>query len=190
VPSFQEINNLLGSYYPTSNEAQSLLNRPLDRFPSLNLAYSAYLQSLLGKSALQAGIPKERIHSGCYVCVSGPSYETPSEIQLMRKAGGDAVGMSSIPEVLVAVQYRVQVVLLSLISNEIPEPNFPSNTDWMFEENVSYDSISSMNGAGPNHKEVIQATASRAEELIHAIHIFIGKLGEHRQAQYSQKAMN
>lgn len=173
VPDYNQLNQLMSLYY--GPEKSQIYKNTFERFPSMNLAYPATLQRLLAQSALEAGIEREHIQSGCYVCVSGPSYETPSEVKMLSMLGADAVGMSSIPEVIVAVQYRVQVVAMSLISNEIPKTHFPTTTEWLFDENVSSETPS-MNGPGPNHLEVIAATSRRANDLVQTIKIFMNKI--------------
>jgi purine-nucleoside phosphorylase len=74
--------------------------------------------------ARQHGFP---LHQGVYISLSGPTYETRSEYRMLRKMGGDAVGMSTVPEVLIAVEQRVRVVGLSTITN-VADPDAPKAT--------------------------------------------------------------
>lgn len=60
---------------------------------------------------------KINLQQGVYVCVTGPSYETPAEIEAFRKMGGDMVGMSTIPEVIVARKMGIKIVGISMIAN-------------------------------------------------------------------------
>lgn len=60
---------------------------------------------------------KINLHQGVYVCVTGPSYETPTEIEMFKKMGADMVGMSTIPEVIVARKMGVKIVGISMIAN-------------------------------------------------------------------------
>ncbi|GAA3322449.1 hypothetical protein GCM10020331_042380 [Ectobacillus funiculus] len=57
------------------------------------------------------------MQEGVYVAMSGPTYETPAEIRMLRTLGGDAVGMSTVPEVIVARHAGLQVLGISCISN-------------------------------------------------------------------------
>ncbi len=57
------------------------------------------------------------LHEGVYVCVTGPSYESPAEIEMFRKMGGDMVGMSTIPEVIVARKLGMKIVGISMVAN-------------------------------------------------------------------------
>lgn len=60
---------------------------------------------------------KINLHQGVYVCVTGPSYETPAEIEMFRKMGADMVGMSTVPEVIVARKMGVKILGISMIAN-------------------------------------------------------------------------
>lgn len=86
-----------------------------ERFPSLAAAYDEELRALVRKVAGE--IPSVRLHEGVYVMVCGPSYETPAELRFLRQVGGDAVGMSTVPEVIVARHMGLRVLGLSLITN-------------------------------------------------------------------------
>jgi purine-nucleoside phosphorylase len=84
------------------------------RFPDLSQAYDPGLRALLVRAADAAGVP---IHQGVYAMMSGPSYETPAEIRMLRTLGADAVGMSTVPEVIAAVHMGAAVACLSCITN-------------------------------------------------------------------------
>jgi purine-nucleoside phosphorylase len=84
------------------------------RFPDLSQAYDPGLRALLLQAADAAGVP---LHEGVYAMMSGPSYETPAEIRMLRTLGADAVGMSTVPEVIAAVHMGARVACLSCITN-------------------------------------------------------------------------
>lgn len=84
------------------------------RFPDMSRPYDPELQKIAEQVALDLHIPSTR---GVYLAVLGPSYETPAEIRMFRKLGGDAVGMSTIPEVIAARALGVRVLGISLITN-------------------------------------------------------------------------
>lgn len=86
----------------------------LPRFVDLTDAYSPALKKIATESARANGIS---LRHGQYVMVGGPNFETPAEVRFLRSIGGDAVGMSTIPEVIVARQLDLEVVGLSVISN-------------------------------------------------------------------------
>lgn len=83
-------------------------------FVDLSQPYSRALRKLMNRAARSAGI---RLKSGVYLAVCGPSYETPSEIRAFARLGADAVGMSTVPEAIVARQCGLNVVALSCITN-------------------------------------------------------------------------
>jgi purine-nucleoside phosphorylase len=84
------------------------------RFPDMSEVYSARLRAVAADAAASAGIP---LAHGVYVAVHGPSYETPAEIRAFRTLGADAVGMSTVPEAIVARHMAVEVLGISCISN-------------------------------------------------------------------------
>ena len=86
----------------------------LPGFVDLSKAYDAVLQRRLRAAARKAGV---RVHGGVYLAVSGPSYETPAEIRAFARLGADAVGMSTVPETIVARQCGLRVAGLSCITN-------------------------------------------------------------------------
>ena len=86
----------------------------LARFIDLTETYDQRLRELL----FQAGkISKLKLQRGVYIAVSGPSYETPAEIRAFAKLGADAVGMSTVPEAIVARQCGMRVAAISCITN-------------------------------------------------------------------------
>ncbi len=86
-----------------------------ERFPAIANAYDPELRNLARSVA--AAWPEITLHEGVYVMISGPSYETRAELKFLRLAGADAVGMSTVPEVIVARHMGMRVLGLSLITN-------------------------------------------------------------------------
>ena len=84
------------------------------RFPDMSAVYSAELQEIVIEEARGIGVEVRR---GIYGALSGPSYETPSEIHLLRNLGADAVGMSTVPEAIVARHMGLEVLGISCITN-------------------------------------------------------------------------
>jgi purine-nucleoside phosphorylase len=84
------------------------------RFPDMSEVYSRRLRGLADQAARQRGVALEH---GIYVAVCGPSYETPAEIRAFRTLGADAVGMSTVPEALVARHMGIEVLGVSCITN-------------------------------------------------------------------------
>jgi purine-nucleoside phosphorylase len=90
------------------------LDRFGPRFPDMSRAYSPEFWPLALGLAEKLGIPLQK---GVYLAVSGPSYETPGEIRSFQVLGADAVGMSTVPEVIVAAHAGMKVLGLSCITN-------------------------------------------------------------------------
>jgi purine-nucleoside phosphorylase len=84
------------------------------RFPDMTEAYDRGLRAMLHEAGGRLGI---RLREGVYVGLSGPSYETPAEIRAFRALGGDAVGMSTVPEVIAARHAGMRVGAMSCITN-------------------------------------------------------------------------
>jgi purine-nucleoside phosphorylase len=84
------------------------------RFPDLTLVYAAELQNMVIEEARAMGMEMRR---GIYAALSGPSYETPAEIHMVRTLGADAVGMSTVPEAIVARHMDMRVIGISCITN-------------------------------------------------------------------------
>ncbi|HEX9246286.1 MAG TPA: purine-nucleoside phosphorylase [bacterium] len=94
------------------------------RFPDMSRAYDPQLAALAVTVARDAGVP---VRQGVYVGVSGPSYETPAELEMMARWGADAVGMSTVPEVIAARHAGARVLGLSAITNVATAPEPPTH---------------------------------------------------------------
>jgi purine-nucleoside phosphorylase len=103
------------------------------RFPSMNGAYDAELRETARGIALDAGIP---FHQGVYICLAGPSFESPADVRFLRLIGADAVGMSTVPEVITARHSGMRVLGISGITNTL---------------------IGEEGAPPPNHEEVLEA---------------------------------
>ena len=101
--------NLLGNPLFGPNEA-----RLGPRFPDMTDAYDAELRRIAATVCSEVGVTT---HEGVYIAVPGPSYETPAEIRMARTLGADAVGMSTVPEVIAARHMGLRVVALSCLTN-------------------------------------------------------------------------
>jgi purine-nucleoside phosphorylase len=120
------------------------------RFISMNDAYSRSMALLMKDAARNERIG---IHEGVYAAMPGPSYETPAEIQMLRIFGADAVGMSTVPEVIVARQEGIDVLGLSVITNTLK----PS-------------------GKPPSHEDVLANAGQAAEKTAKVIRGFLEKM--------------
>ncbi len=90
-----------------------------DRFPDMSRPYCSRLMELAESAAMAQGI---RLHRGVYAGVSGPSLETRSETRMLKLLGADCVGMSTVPEVITAVQVGLRTMAMAAITNvNIPD---------------------------------------------------------------------
>jgi len=93
------------------------------RFPDMTEAYDGTLRETVREVARERGIP---LAEGVYAALHGPSYETPAEVRILERLGADAVGMSTVPEVIIARARGARVVGISCITNAAagltPEP--------------------------------------------------------------------
>ncbi|HBI15717.1 MAG TPA: purine-nucleoside phosphorylase [Desulfobulbaceae bacterium] len=100
------------------------------RFPDLSKPYAPHLV----ETALAAAqtLRLDKMATGTYVCIPGPSLETPAETRYLRSCGADAVGMSSLPEILVALHAGLQVLGLAVVANA----NDPDNLQPILLEDI------------------------------------------------------
>lgn len=147
--------NLMGAN-PLRGEA--IPDQP--RFVDLSDTYDARLRKLLQRAAKEGSV---RLKPGVYIAVSGPTYETPAEIRAFRRLGADAVGMSTVPEAIVARQCGLRVAAVSCITN--PAAGL---------------------GAGPlSHAEVLDNAAgaqTRARELLRRFAALYRQSEDHGQS--------
>nr|CCA28020.1 purine nucleoside phosphorylase 1 putative [Albugo laibachii Nc14] len=114
------------------------------RFTPLTECYDANLQQIALQTAEKLHLT-DRIRQGVYCFVSGPTYETPTECKLLRLVGGDAVGMSTVPEVIVARHCGMHVLGLSLMTNKV---NYLGS-----------------DGPAASHQEVLDAVRASQKEI-------------------------
>ena len=121
------------------------------RFPALDPAYDEELCSLFMKQAADHDIV---LRQGVYVSVLGPSYETRAEVRAFRALGGDVVGMSTVPEVIVANHCGLRVAVISTVTN--------FGTGLTSEKQ--------------NHEEVVLVASQAAVQLKQLVKAFVGSL--------------
>lgn len=123
------------------------------RFPDMSEPYDRGLGALADRVALEAGI---RLHVGVYVAVAGPNLETRAEYRFLRTIGADVVGMSTVPEVIVARHANMRVLGVSIVTDEC----FPDAL-----EPVDVETIIRVAGeAEPRMTRVIRDTIARLDE--------------------------
>jgi purine-nucleoside phosphorylase len=95
------------------------------RFPDMSQVYDLDLQERARAAALSQGIP---LHRGVYVAVTGPNLETRAEYRMLRAMGGDVVGMSTVPEALVARQMGMRILAITVVTDHcLPDALEPTD---------------------------------------------------------------
>ena len=121
------------------------------RFVSLTGAYDDTLRQAFQKAAGRAGID---LPEGVYAWLSGPSFETPAEIRMVQILGGDLVGMSTVPEVILARYYGLKVAAVSVVTNL----------------------AAGIEGASPSHQETKDTAAEASTTFKRLIRSFLAEL--------------
>ncbi|KAF2434660.1 hypothetical protein EJ08DRAFT_425375 [Tothia fuscella] len=136
------------------------------RFPPLSDAYNLHLRRLTHNawSALHP-TPSRTLHEGIYAFVAGPTYETRAECRMLRLLGADVVGMSTVPEIIVARHCGIRVLAFSLITNKaVLENGVRGDAEVLSGMSaVDVDDFLSMGRA--NHEEVLEAGRAAAEDM-------------------------
>jgi purine-nucleoside phosphorylase len=129
------------------------------QFPDMTEIYSRRLRNIAKEEGKRLGI---ELVPGVYACVSGPSYETPAEIRMLRALGADVVGMSTVPEAIVARHAGIEVLAIALVSN----------------------AAAGLAATLIRHEEVLQAGRRAAPNLARVIECVIARVaaGEARRA--------
>lgn len=122
-----------------------------ERFPDMSEPYDADLRDQLGRAGEKAGVVTKQ---GVYACLNGPSFETPAEIRMLERLGADAVGMSTVPEVIVARAIGMRVAGMSCIAN----------------------AASGVTGAPVLHTDVLEVTARAARGFQSLVREFVAAL--------------
>jgi purine-nucleoside phosphorylase len=121
------------------------------RFPDMTRVYSPGLRKLAIEEAARLGLT---LREGIYACLPGPSYETPAEIRMLRTLGTDVVGMSTVPEAIVARHSGLEVLAFALVTN----------------------AAAGITGATITHEEVIEAGREAGERLGDLIQSIVDKI--------------
>jgi len=123
------------------------------RFPDMGRAYDQTLMRIAEKTGEETG---NRLRKGVYAGLAGPSLETPAEVHFLRTIGADAVGFSTVQEVISAVHSEMRILGLSIITN-IHNPDNPAP---LIEDDI----IAAANDAVPELKAVISGVVSKVDD--------------------------
>ncbi|MEA1831597.1 purine-nucleoside phosphorylase [Methylobacterium durans] len=122
------------------------------RFVPMTEAYDPALRNRMREAAREAGLP---LHEGIYAWFSGPSFETPAEVRMAGRLGADLVGMSTVPEVILARFFGLRIVALSVVTNR----------------------AAGIGDGDPHHTETKAAAARAAADLTRLVTAFVERLG-------------
>lgn len=129
------------------------------RFPPMNKAYDKELLSNVKKIAVEIGLD-DGLHEGVYACLGGPNFETVAELRMLKMLGVDAVGMSTVHEVITAIHCNMSVIAFSLITNACI---------------TDYD-----NHNEANHEEVIDVGKMKQNDLMRFTEKIVDFIAKHR----------
>lgn len=124
------------------------------RFVSMINAYDERLRKKMRLAAVAAGVT---VNEGVYMWFSGPSFETPAEVRMARTLGADLVGMSTVPEVILARYYGLRVVAISLVTNIAAGVGVGAHTH--------QDTRTVAAGAAPSLRRLVSAFVSRIDDV-------------------------
>ncbi|KAI8372200.1 hsp7-like protein [Blakeslea trispora] len=138
------------------------------RFPAVSDAYTYALRKIAFKAAFEVGIAQDDIREGVYCMVSGPSFETRVEARYLASIGADVVGMSTIPETVVARHAGVKVLGISLVTNAvITARGKDAKLEVLREMGLSTeeDTEEDTEKTFANHAEVLETSAKRSGDM-------------------------
>jgi purine-nucleoside phosphorylase len=121
------------------------------RFPDMTSVYSSALRKIATEEASRQGL---NLRAGVYACLPGPSYETPAEIRMLKTLGADVVGMSTVPEAIVARHSGLDVLAFALVTN----------------------AAAGVTGATITHEEVIEIGREAGEKLGGLIEAIVSRI--------------
>ncbi|EJF59850.1 inosine guanosine and [Dichomitus squalens] len=155
--------------FPNLTGMNPLLGPQLDpkypRFLALSSAYSVSLRryAFLAAHKLQLGL--DALAEGVYAWVSGPTYETPAEGRMLRNAGADVVGMSTIPEVVAGKEEGLEVLVLSLVTNKVVIPTRYRSIREEVEAELAGKPVVRQDEPQVSHEEVLLIGKQKAEVM-------------------------
>ncbi|KAL4076752.1 nucleoside phosphorylase domain-containing protein [Scleroderma yunnanense] len=135
------------------------------RFLPLGDAYSPRLRRFAFLASHDLQFPDEALTEGVYAWVSGPAYETPAEGRFLRNAGAHVVGMSTIPEVVAAREEKLEVMVLSLVTNQVIIPDTYRSIKAEVEAELAGQPIDQQEIGTVSHEEVLAVGKLKREVM-------------------------
>ncbi|KAL5332737.1 nucleoside phosphorylase domain-containing protein [Aspergillus crustosus] len=137
------------------------------RFLPLSEAYDLDLRRRVHEAWKKVIDPesKRRLHEGVYAYVGGPSYETRAECRMLRQLGADVVGMSTVPEIIVARHCGIRIMALSLVTNNAVLSPVPRGDDHLIQGRDMKELNAILQEGKANHEEVLEAGRLAAQDM-------------------------
>ncbi|KAL2786028.1 nucleoside phosphorylase domain-containing protein [Aspergillus keveii] len=137
------------------------------RFPPLSDAYDLDLRRQVHEAwgKVIDAESKRRLHEGVYAFVGGPSYETRAECRMLRQLGADVVGMSTVPEIIVARHCGLRIVAFSLVTNNAVLSPVPRGDDHLIQGRDVKELDAILQEGKANHEEVLEAGRLAAQDM-------------------------
>ncbi|KAF2151198.1 hypothetical protein K461DRAFT_287078 [Myriangium duriaei CBS 260.36] len=137
------------------------------RFPPLSEAYDLELRQRAHRiwNELPKTSATRKLNEGVYAFVSGPSYETRAECRLLHKLGADLVGMSTVPEIIVARHSGIKILAFSLVTNCAVLDSVPRGDDAALQSMSSTELEAHLSKGKANHEEVLEAGREAAKDM-------------------------
>ncbi|KAJ5127529.1 purine nucleoside phosphorylase [Penicillium atrosanguineum] len=137
------------------------------RFPPLSDAYDLDLRRRVHQAWKEA-IPSQstrKLHEGVYAFVGGPTYETRAESRMLRMLGADVVGMSTVPEIVVARHCGLRVLAFSLVTNNAVLAPVPRGDEHLLQDKAAGELTAILEEGKAGHEEVLEAGRTAALEM-------------------------
>lgn len=137
------------------------------RFPPLSDAYDLGLRQKAHQTweRIRPADGTRKLHEGVYAFVAGPTYETRAECRMLHQLGADVVGMSTVPEIIVARHSGMRILAFSLVTNNAVLQPVPRGDDAALSTMSPQELVDHLGKGKANHEEVIEAGREAAKDM-------------------------
>ncbi|KAH0292089.1 inosine guanosine and [Aureobasidium namibiae CBS 147.97] len=148
------------------------------RFPPLSDAYDLGLRQKVHQTwqKVRPADGKRRLHEGVYAFVAGPTYETRAECRMLHQLGADVVGMSTVPEIIVARHSGIKILAFSLVTNNAVLQPVPRGDDAALSSMSPQELVDHLGKGKANHEEVIEAGREAAKDMQTLVYSIVSDL--------------
>ncbi|KAG9527469.1 hypothetical protein KCU93_g5159, partial [Aureobasidium melanogenum] len=148
------------------------------RFPPLSDAYDLGLRQKAHQTwqKVRPADGKRKLHEGVYAFVAGPTYETRAECRMLHQLGADVVGMSTVPEIIVARHSGIRILAFSLVTNNAVLQPVPRGDDTALSSMSPQELVDHLGKGKANHEEVIEAGREAAKDMQTLVYSIVSEL--------------